>query len=97
MFSQKQMIEKGIEISHWPTFERRPSKKHLREHIVGSMVGMIYDTTGWPVPDEVYHPDNWAEWHCDDPNQPVPAEKELEYIREYEKRREERRREREAA
>ena len=71
MYSQKQMIEKGIEIGHWPTFEEHPHEKKHREHTIGSMVGMIYDTTGWPVPDEVYHPDNRAEWHCDDPNCPL--------------------------
>ena len=51
--------------------------EHL-EHIIGSVVGMIYDTTGWPVPDEVYHPDNRHEWHCDDPNMPWTAEEEME-------------------
>lgn len=92
MFSQKQMVEKGIEIGHWPTFERRSSKKGYREHITGSMVGMIYDTTGWPVPDEAYHPDNWAEWHSDDPNQPVATGEELEFDRKCDEERRERRR-----
>ena len=91
MYSQEKLVEKGVEFGHWPAFERRPHKKEHREHITGSIVGMIYDTTGWPVPDEVYRPDNWAEWHCDDPNQPVATGKELEFDCEYEERRERRR------
>ena len=58
MFSQRQMMEKGVEIGHWPTFERRPHKRKHREHIIGNVVGMTYDTRDWPVPDEVYHPAN---------------------------------------
>lgn len=74
MFSQKQMIEKGIEIGHWPTFERYPKEdyKDFRDYY-GSIVGIVYDTTGWPVPDDVYHKDNWEHWHIHDPNRPDPA------------------------
>lgn len=70
MFSQKQMVEKGVKIGHWPTFERYPHDRKKRKYLIGDMIGMIYDTSDWPVPDEVYHPDNCNEWHCDDPNKP---------------------------
>ena len=71
-------MEKGVEIGHWPTFERLPSQRrhHMTTH--GDMIGMIYDTRDWPVPDEVYHPDNRREWHCDDPNRPAPTQEEME-------------------
>ena len=78
MFSQKQMVEKGIEIGHWPTFERFPDGRKYRKHSIGDMVGMIYDTANWPVPDEVYHPDNYKEWHCDDPNVPPRTKEQKE-------------------
>ena len=76
MFSQEQLVEKGIEIGHWPTFERHPSKRKHQFVEVGHMVGMIYDTTGWPFPNEVYHPDNYKCWHCDDPNRPALSKAE---------------------
>ena len=75
MYSQEQLVEKGVEIGHWPTFERRPHKSEHRAHIIGDVVGMIYDTTSWPQPNDVYHPDNFKEWHCDDPKVP-PRTKE---------------------
>ena len=88
MFIQKQMVEKGVEISHWPTFERYPSKRKHRFVEVGHMVGMIYDTTGWPQPDDVYHPDNCRNWHCDDPNRPAKTQAELDEERVFRERRE---------
>ena len=78
MFSQKQMVEKGFEISHWPAFERFPKQREHRKVTIGDMVGMIYDTSDWPVPDEVYHPDNHRKWHCDDPNRPALTQEEME-------------------
>ena len=78
MFSQKQMVEKGVEIGHWPTFERHPGKRKHQFVEVGYMVGMIYDTTGWPQPDDVYHPDNGGRWHCDDPNVPPRTKEQIE-------------------
>ena len=45
MFSQKQMVERGIEIGHWPTFERFPDERKYRKHSIGELVGMIYDTS----------------------------------------------------
>lgn len=53
MFSQRQVVEKGVEIGHWPKFERHPHERKKRKYLVGDMVGMIYDTTDCPVPDEV--------------------------------------------
>ena len=42
MFSQKQMVEKGVEIGHWPTFERYPHDRKKRKYLIGDM---IYDTS----------------------------------------------------
>ena len=42
------------------------------------MVGMIYNTEGWPNPDDVYHPDNYGNWHCDDPNVPPLTKEQIE-------------------
>ena len=79
MPSQKQLVDRGIEeVEHWPTFERYPPDREFRRTSIGSMVGMFYDTAGWPQPDEVYHPDNYREWHCDDPNRPAHTQEELD-------------------
>ena len=42
MFSQKQMVDKGVEIGHWPTFERYPKEdyKDFRDYH-GSIVGIF--------------------------------------------------------
>ena len=51
----------------------------LRENKpIGDVVGMIYDTTDWPVSDEVYHLDNRRKWYCNDPNIPAQTPEEIE-------------------
>lgn len=47
---------------------------------IGDVIGMIYDTTDWPVPDEVYHPDNRRKWYCNDPNRPAHIPEQIEAI-----------------
>ena len=78
MFSQKQKVKKGMEIGHSSRFERHPDKREHQFVEIGHMVGMIYDTTGWPRPDDVCHLDNYGRWHCDDPNVPPLTMEQLD-------------------
>ena len=45
MPSQKQLVDRGIEVANWPTFERYPSQRKHRKHTIGDVVGMTYDTS----------------------------------------------------
>ena len=45
---------------------------------IGDVIGMIYDTREWPVPEEVYHLDNRRKWYCNDPNIPAQTSEEIE-------------------
>ena len=61
----------ATEIGRWPTFEGYSEREtETLKDGLKSIVGFIYDTGDWPVPDEVYHPDNWKYWHLSDPNRP---------------------------
>ena len=79
MYSQEQLMGKGIEIGHWPTFERHPEIRDNKP--TGDVIGMIYDTTSWPVPDEVYHPDNRRKWYCNDSNRPAHTPEQIEAMK----------------
>ena len=76
--NKQQLVELGAtEIGRWPTFETL-SPDHFSEGEIaeikgryGDIVGFVYDTSSWPVPEEVYHEDNFKKWHLDDPNKPI--------------------------
>ena len=70
--NKQQLIGLGMKIEDWPTFERYSQFQIDRiKDDYGDVVGIVYDTANWPVPDEVYHPDNWCHWHLQDPNRPM--------------------------
>lgn len=70
--NKQQLVELGAtEIGRWPTFDgfSEIRANTLKEELK-DLVGFIYDTAKWPIPDEVYHPKNWEYWHLSDPNRP---------------------------
>ena len=76
--NKQHLIDKGIDVSHW-----RASSEYdeVESMIFGDVVGMVYDTSKWPVPDDTYHADNWAFWHRDDPNRPESEEEDAAFER----------------
>lgn len=78
MFNQKQLIEKGFDIAHWPTLDRYSKDSETVQILFRDMIGVVYDTSKWPMPNDTYHPDNWRHWYPEDPNLPVAAREEIE-------------------
>ena len=77
---KQQLIELGAKIEDWPTFEHYSQFQiDIIKEDYGDVVGIVYDTSSWPVPGETYHADNWRKWHLQDPNRPMtPSERERE-------------------
>ena len=47
--NKQQLIEKGLDVLHW----RSSSDYDMAEDtIFGDIVGVVYDTPRWPVPDD---------------------------------------------
>ena len=76
--NKQQLIDKGFDVSHW----RQSSDYDMAEDaIFGDIVGVVYDTSRWPVPGDTYHPDNWPFWHNCDPNRPESKEADADFER----------------
>lgn len=74
--NKEEMIALGADIAHWPTHEKYQPLDPGKEWHDGDIVGIIYNTSEWPVPAETYHPDNWMHWNEWDPNRPAITQKE---------------------
>lgn len=78
--NKQQLMDKGFDIAHWPILDRFSKDPETVQILFRDMIGVVYGTSKWPVPDETYNPDNWRRWFPEDPNLPPISKAEIEEI-----------------